>query len=98
MRDTDPKQGVAPMNRRASDPDLICMVDYDTGRALLPVDEYAPLLEQVGLLFDERDALSTKVRELEALNRCHLCPSEPVYGERGKWMCYACWQRVAAAA
>lgn len=77
------------------DPNLICVIDRDTGARYLPLDEYAPLLAQVELLFDERDQLA---RELVAATRCYLCPSVPVYAERGKWMCYACWQRVSAEA
>lgn len=65
-----------------------------TAPALAPLDEYAPLLDQVRTLFDERDALAVRLRELEVLMRCHLCPSPPVYHEAGRWTCAACWLRT----
>lgn len=62
-----------------------------TASALPILDEYMPLLEQVRTLFDERDVLAARLREVEAMMRCHLCQSPPVYHDAGRWTCAACW-------
>ena len=50
-----------------SDLDLICCIDADTGEALLPLSEFAPLVEELEAVRAERDLLRATLDQIASL-------------------------------
>ena len=50
-----------------SDPGLLCIVDADTGEALLPLGEFVPLVEELQAVKAERDLLRARLDQIAAI-------------------------------
>ena len=57
-----------------SDPGLLCIVDADTGEALLPLGEFAPLVEELQAVKAERDLLRARLDQIAAIVNVPPCP------------------------
>ena len=70
-----------PFVGRSADPDLVCMIDADSGEALLPLSEFAPLVAEVVTLRAERDLLRARLEQIKAI-AAGSAPRTPVAADR----------------